>query len=192
MQFPLSLTFKVVALAPQISVMDANDNELCYVRQKLFKLRENISVFRDASKSQLISQIQADRIIDFSASYSFIDGEGNTYGSVKRRGFRSIWRTRYEIYEGTQSYTIQEGNPWVKILDGLVGEIPILGAFTGYFLNPHYDVIDTSGQTCYKLTKKPSFFGRRFILEKLTQSDEDDLLIVMSIIMMTLLERRRG
>ncbi len=192
MQFPLSLTFKVAALAPQISVRDTTDQELCYVRQKLFKLKENISVFRDESKTQLISEIHADRIIDFSASYSFVDTQGLSYGSVKRKGFRSIWRTRYEIYEGGQSYTIQEGNPWIKVLDGLLDEIPILGALSGYVLNPHYDVIDTSGKTCFTLRKKPSFFGRRFTLEKHTQSDEDDLLIVMSIIMMTLLERRRG
>ena len=192
MQFPLSLTFKVAAFAPQISVRDVSEQELCYVRQKLFKFKENISVFRDESKSQLISEIQADRIIDFSASYSFIDTEGNVYGSVKRRGFRSIWRTRYEIYEGTQSYSIQEGNPWVKVIDSIVGELPIIGAFTGYFLNPHYDVLDTSGKTCYTLRKQPSFFGRKFTLEKHSQSTDDDLLIVMSIIMMTLLERRRG
>jgi hypothetical protein len=173
-------------------VRDASDQELCYVRQKLFKLKENISVFRDESKTQLISEIHADRIIDFSASYSFFDTQGINYGSVKRKGFRSIWRTRYEIYEGGQSYTIQEGNPWIKVLDGLFEEIPILGALAGYVLNPHYDVIDTSGKTCFTLRKKPSFFGRRFTLEKHTQIDEDDLLIVMSIIMMTLLERRRG
>jgi uncharacterized protein YxjI len=192
MNFPLDFTFKVVALAPQFSVTDSSGAELCYVRQKIFKLRENIQVFKDSSQKQLLSQIQADRIIDFSAAYSFIDPEGLTYGSVKRRGLRSLWSTRYEVQDnGQDSYTIQEDNPWVKVIDSVLGEIPILGMFTGYMFNPKYNVINKQGQVCYVLSKQPSFFGRRFSLEK-CQATNDDLLIVMSLIMMILLERHRG
>lgn len=191
MNFPLSLTFKVTAFAPQIYVHDANGTPLCYVRQKLFKLKEHISVFKDETKEQLISEIHADRIIDFSAAYNFVDTEGITYGSVKRKGMRSIWRTRYEVQDENSNYVIQEGNPWTKVLDSLVGEIPIIGMFTGYMLNPHYDVIDASGECRYTLHKQPSFFGRKFALEQHGEN-EDDLLVVMSLIMMTLLERRRG
>jgi len=191
MNFPLSMTFKVAALAPQIYVHDAENVPLCFVRQKLFKLKENISVFKDDSKTQMITEIHADRIIDFNAAYHFVDTEGLTYGSVKRKGMRSLWRTRYEVQDENSNYTIQEGNPWTKVLDGLVGEIPIVGMFTGYMLNPHYDVIDASGRTCYTLRKQPSFFGRKFTLEQHGEN-EDDLLVVMSFIMMVLLERRRG
>lgn len=185
------MTFKVAALAPQIYVHDAEGTPLCYVRQKLFKLKEHISVFKDEGKTQLISEIHADRIIDFSAAYHFVDPEGTNYGSVKRKGMRSIWRTRYEVEDENSSYTIQEGNPWTKVLDSVVGEIPIIGMFTGYVLNPHYDVVDASGNCHYTLRKQPSFFGRKFVLEQ-HADNEDDLLIVMSLLMMVLLERRRG
>ena len=121
MNFPLSLTFKVAALAPQIYVHDASGAPLCYVRQKMFKLKEHISVFKDETKAQLISEIHADRIIDFSAAYRFVDPEGTVYGSVKRKGLRSIWRTRYEVQDENSAYTIQEGNPWVKVMDSVVG-----------------------------------------------------------------------
>ena len=192
MNFPLDFTFKMVAFAPQFSITDSSGAELCYVRQKIFKLRENIQVFKDSSQQNLLSQIQADRIIDFSAAYSFIDPEGMTYGSVKRKGLRSLWSTRYEVQDnGQDSYTIQEDNPWVKVLDSLLGEIPILGIFTGYLFNPKYNVVNKQGQTCYVLSKRPSFFGRRFTLEQ-RQATNDELLIVMSLIMMILLERRRG
>jgi hypothetical protein len=192
MNFPLDFTFKVVAFAPQFSVTNASGSEICYVRQKAFNLREKIEVFKDSSQSQLISLIQADRIIDFSAAYHFTDAEGLTYGSVKRRGLQSLWSTRYEVQDnGQDTYTIQEDNPWVKVIDGLVGEIPILNMFTGYFFNPKYNVVNKQGQTCYVLSKQPSFFGRSFKLEQ-RQATNDDLLVVMSLIMMILLERRRG
>ncbi len=191
MNFPLSMTFKVAAFAPQIYVQDANGNNICYVRQKLLKLRENISIFKDESKSEIISEIHADRIIDFSATYRFLDATGVEYGSVKRKGMRSLWKTHYEVFEQGLSYTIREGNPWTKVIDALLGEVPILGMFTGYFFNPHYDVTDNNGMLCYTLKKEPSFFGRKFTLTK-QQETGDDLLTVMSLIMMTLLERRRG
>ena len=70
-----------------------------------------------------------------------------------------------------------------------IGEIPLLGLLTGYILHPHYDVVD-SGTRHYRLRKEPSFFGRKFTLDKYTDS-QDDLLVVMSLIMMVLLERRR-
>ena len=193
MNFPLDFTFKFVALAPQFSVHDATGVQLCYVRQKLFKFKESISVFKDETKSELLSEIKADQIIDFSASYSFIDRAGLAYGSVKRKGLRSIWRAHYEIFEGDlHTYTIQEGNPWVKMLDSIFDDIPILGMLSGYVLNPRYDVVDQQGETCYTLYKKPSLIGRRFELAKKVDSDDDDILVMMSLIMMTFLERRRG
>ncbi len=69
--YPIKMTFKILALAPQIYVTDAAGNSVFYVKQKLFKLKENIQVFRDESQSQLLFTIQADRIIDWSASTIF-------------------------------------------------------------------------------------------------------------------------
>ena len=49
MQYPLELKFKVLALAPQISVTDAGGQQIFYVKQKLFKLKEAVTVFARAS-----------------------------------------------------------------------------------------------------------------------------------------------
>ena len=45
MQFPLQLRFKVLALATQIYVTDASGATVFYVKQKMFKLKEDIAVF---------------------------------------------------------------------------------------------------------------------------------------------------
>ena len=39
MNYPLNLTFKIVALAPQLSITDTAGNLHFYVKQKLFKLK---------------------------------------------------------------------------------------------------------------------------------------------------------
>src|SRR5262245_17006337 len=100
MNFPLQLSFKIVAIAPQFSVRDAGGNLLFYVRQKLFKLKEAITVFGDEAQTRPVFTIKADRVIDFSARYDIADTSGRYVGSVKRHGMRSLWRTHYEVYDG--------------------------------------------------------------------------------------------
>lgn len=75
----------------------------------------------------------------------------------------------------------------------MIEKIPIIGMFTGYFLNPSYSVKDESGQVIFKLKKMPSLIGRRFQLDRLVDiPDEEESLIILSYLMMVLLERRRG
>ena len=99
MNYPLTMTFKILAVAPQIFVRDANGTEIMYVKQKLFKLKEAINIFSDQSQSHQLYAIKADRIIDFSARYNFSDNQGLTLGAVKRRGMRSLWKASYDILE---------------------------------------------------------------------------------------------
>ncbi len=54
LQFPLTLRMKLMAVAPQFFVVDANEKPVAYIKQKLFKLKEAINVFE---KSEKISRI---------------------------------------------------------------------------------------------------------------------------------------
>ena len=70
---------------------------------------------------------------------------------------------------------------------------PILNFFTGYLFNPTYIVFSEPNNIVARLKKKPSFFGRNFEVEKLKEIDQDDQeRIVLGLMMMILLERRRG
>ncbi|MBD2682741.1 MULTISPECIES: hypothetical protein [Nostoc] len=194
MQYPLELTFKFWALAPQISVVDTQGNLAFYVKQKLFKLKEAITIFADTEQTRPLYYIKADRIIDFSARYDFTDSNGNYIGSVKRRGLKSLWRARYDIFDGdTTTLNIQEKNPWVKIADALFAEIPIVGMFTGYVFNPVYLVSRDDGTVVMRLEKIPTFLSRKFIIKAVDRlSDRQEQQILLSLMMMLLLERNRG
>ena len=92
-----------------------------------------------------------------------------------------------------QTMEIHEENGWVKVVDALLGEIPILGMFTGYFFNPSYIVSRMDNTQVARLKKQPAFFEGVFALEALTQmNDEDEAKIFLSVLTMTLLERNRG
>ncbi len=195
MNFPLSLSFKLLALANQIYVRDANGNLLGYVKQKMFKLKEDINIFADEQQTQMLFNIKADRMIDWSANYSFSDNRGNHLGSIKRQGMRSIWKASYDIFDsnGNQAYKINEESGWVKVGDALFGELPIIGMLAGYVFHPAYIVSRMDGTPIARLKKEPAFFEGKFILTNLSQlSTEEETRIVLGVLMMTLLERRRG
>jgi uncharacterized protein YxjI len=192
--YPLQLSFKILAIARQLSVVDSTGRLVCYVKQKAFKLKEAVTVFADEAQTQALYTINADRVLDFSARYHFTDSGGNTLGSVKRQGMKSLWRSRYDIMEGEQVVmTIQEANPWAKVFDSLLGEVPVLGMFTGYFFHPAYNVLRQNGAAVLRLVKEPAFFEGKFKLESLGPLNErEEVLAVLSLLMMVLLERARG
>lgn len=195
MQYPLNLSFKIVTFVPQIFVKDAAGMPVLYVRQKLFKLKEDINVYADPKKTQLLYNIKADRIIDWSASYHFTDRNGMEIGSVKRHGTRSLWKAHYRIFNSANPImTIKEANPFIKVADFIFSEIPLLGMLSGFVFHPAYIVNnDSDGRTVMRLKKLPSMFESSFVIEKepgLEQKDETTVLL--SLLMMLLLERSRG
>lgn len=195
MKYPLSFSFKILALASQIYVRDASGDQIGYVKQKLLKLKEDINVYADDSQTRVLFNIKADRVIDFSAKYNFTDASGTNLGGVKRKGMRSIWKAQYEIFDANGSHlmNINEENGWVKVLDALVGEIPVLGMFTGYFLNPSYIMTRQDGTPVARLSKEPAFFEGKFRMDLLASAEgEEETRVILSFLMMALLERVRG
>ena len=195
MNYPLKLSFKLLALASQIYIRDARGNVIGYVKQKLLKLKEDINVFADEQQTRHLFNIKADRLMDFSARYNFTDSNGRLIGSVKRKGMRSIFKANYEIFDatGTQVMHIHEENGWIKVADSLIGELPVIGMFTGYFFNPSYIVEWMNGTPAARLKKQPAFFEGVFEVERLgSLTEEEETRVLLSVLTMTLLERSRG
>lgn len=195
LNFPISFNFNISTLSNDFTARDAHGKIIAYVRQKMFKLKEDIQVFSDESRNQVNYKIKADKWIDFSTAYSFTDSTGKELGKVARKGWSSLWKANYHIIDQHQQlqYKIREENAWVKVADGLLGQIPILNIFTGYMFNPSYVVLDKHEQIVIRLKKDASFFGRKFTLSQVKPTDaDDDHRVMLSLMMLVLLERRRG
>lgn len=196
LNYPLDFKFKITTLSSDFNITDRNGNYVAYVRQKMFKFKEDVIIFSDESRSKELFRIKADRWLDFNASYSMTNQfDGQKFGRLARKGMRSFWKATYDVLDKNDQskFQISEDNGWIKFLDGLVSEIPLVGMFTGYFLNPSYSVKDSSGKVYFKLKKMPSLIGRRFQLDRLVDiPDEEESIVVLSLLMMVLLERSRG
>ena len=195
MNYPVKLSFKLLALASQIYIRDANGQLLGYVKQKLLKLKEDINVFADEQQTQHLYKIKADRIIDFSAKYNFTDAQGRSLGSIRRKGMRSIFKAHYLVFDENENQTmeIREENGWIKVADALLGQLPLISMFTGYFFNPSYIVSRMDSTQLVRLKKQPAFFEGVFALEPLTaMGDDEEVKVLLAVLTMTLLERNRG
>ncbi len=195
-QYPLKLSFKIMALASQATVTDAAGNTVLYTKQKMFKFREHVEIFTDKSKSTRLADIKTRKVIDWSARYESTDANGEPIGSVGRKGWRSIWRAHYDVFnpgDDTPDFTIREENPGAKIADSLLGEIPIVGFATGYLFHPRFLATRSDGKPAMRLEKKAAFWEGKFEITKVGElSAREELNLILSFMMLVLLERKRG
>lgn len=195
MNYPLSVSFKTFALGNQASVTDSTGSVIFFVKQKAFKLREAITVFTDATQSTPLCTIKTNKIIDFSAQYFFANMQGEELGSVKRAGARSLWKANYTTLDtgGNPVMQINEENGWVKVLDTLLLEVPLLGLISGYFFNPSYLVTRPDGSQVARIKKEKAMFEGKFTIEKLGEiAPEEELRFLLGCFTSILLERFRG
>lgn len=196
LDFPLTMRMKLLALAPQFYVSDKNNQPIAYVKQKLFKLKEDIRVYANEQQEQQLYAIHADRVIDFNAVYHMSDTQnGQNLGALKRKGMRSLWKAAYEVHDANDMplYTVSEESAFVRVMDALFSELPIIGALSGYVFNPSYLVKDQQGRTVMRMKKQPAFWEGVFKMEAFAPLPTlDKKRLMLSLFMVVVLERMRG
>ncbi len=91
---------QVFALTGKFRVYDPSGNQVLFSEQKMFRLREDIRVYSDESKTQEVLTIKARQIIDFSAAYDVMDSlTGEKVGVLRRKGWRSMLRDEWEVLD---------------------------------------------------------------------------------------------
>ena len=194
MSYPLTLRFKILAVARQLSVHDSEQRLLMYVKQKAFKLKEAITVYADEQQTKPLYRIAADRVIDFSATYNITDAAGTPVGAIRQKGMKSLWRSTYEIVRGEDVvFNVREENPWAKVGNSLFEAIPLVGALSGYVFHPSY-LISATGGDVLRARKQGAFLESMFTVERLATPlpPEDERLLLIGMVTTVLLERRRG
>jgi uncharacterized protein YxjI len=193
--YPLTLTFKFLTISSYMRVVDASGRLVSYVKQRAFRLKEDVTIFSDEAQTHPLYHIKANKIIDIGATYAITTADGRPLGAVRQRGMRTLWKATYDILDeaGNAVGLVHEQDPWVKILDGLIGEIPFVGFVIQQWINPTYLIDGADGTTCLRLRKRPSLIERRFTLEQdAPLPSRLDQLALPAVLMVVLLERGRG
>jgi uncharacterized protein YxjI len=95
-----------------------------YCKQKAFKLREDLRIYTDDSKSTELLHIATKSIIDFGAAYEVALPTGESLGTVRRKGMKSLIRDSWLIYnaEGAEIAKIEEDSQTKAIFRRLLGD----------------------------------------------------------------------
>lgn len=193
--YPLTLTFKFLTISSYIRVVDATGRLVSYVKQRAFRLKEDVTIFADESQTVALYHIKADRIIDIGATYRVTAADGRALGAVRQRGMRTLWNATYDILDDTGNALglVHEQDAWVKVIDSLIGEIPFLGFVIQQWINPTYLIDGADGVTLLRMRKRPSLIERRFLVEQdAPLPPRLDQLALPAVLMVVLLERGRG
>lgn len=118
---------KVLTLAgAKFHVYDSAGNLIGFSKQKAFKLKEDIRVYRDESMQQEFLTIAARSIIDFSAAYDVTDARsGRRLGVLKRAGLASMLRDKWMVFDEGENQigSIEEDSVFLA----LVRRLPYVG-----------------------------------------------------------------
>ena len=71
--------------------------------------------------------------------------------------------------------------------DSLLGEIPVIGLLTGYFLHPRYRISRPGAEAAaFRLHKKRSFLETSFHIEKLeaTVGEGEEMVVTLGVLML--------
>lgn len=193
-KYPLQLKFKITTLANDFTVKDNSGKTIFYVREKLLKIRDHVKVYSNTSKEVQLYDLVSNKLIDFQQTFTITNSKQQVIGKVRKKTFQSFVKVTYNIQNpnGELEYTIREKSALVRFFDSIFGELPIIGFFSGYVFHPQYFVKDANQRTVMKLEKKPSFWGRKFTIEKLTSKPINEEQIILSLMLLILQQRSRG
>jgi uncharacterized protein YxjI len=149
---------QVFALAGKLRFYNPNDDLVLYVEQKMFRLREDIRLFSDESKTQELLLIQARHIIDFSAAYDVIEAaSGQKVGVLRRKGLRSMLRDEWEVLDAADQ-------PIGMLFEDNLGQALLRRFLLGSLLPQNYD-LTIGDQRVADLRQKFNLFAYQMILD---------------------------
>ncbi len=139
-EFPTYLLRRqAIALTGKFRFYDPAGRMIMFSEQKMFRLREDIRVYSDESKSREVLSIKARQFMDFSAAYDVVDTELNQKaGVLRRKGLRSLLRDEWEVLDASDNVIGQ-------LFEDSVGLALLRRLLLGTWLPQNYDL--TVGET---------------------------------------------
>ncbi len=136
----LTITQKIHPISNRDVITADDGTELCHVKAKKFRLREELVLWKDDSEHQSYARVKARSVIDFAGAYDVFDDAGELVGTLRRSGLRSLLRVRWEIVDAHEQpiATVTEDRLLLAVLRRL-GDIPVPLRFT--FTTPDGTVI---------------------------------------------------
>ncbi len=129
----------------RVSMLAADGNSegapLVQVQQKRLKIREQIDIFGDDGRNELVLQLKAKSVFEMRGRSEVRLADGTLIGQLQKEFGKSLLRSTWEILDpaGRIVATAEESSMFIAILRRVWGQIPVVGAVP-FMLPFHFDI----------------------------------------------------
>lgn len=148
-QQTLHLKQRITMMVNQYEVLasDSSGNPgdlVAFAQQKRMALKEQVTLYADSSKSQIVAGFKARQMIDLGATYDVTDASGATIGSFRKDFAKSLLQSTWHLEQ-----------PSVGVITGKERNLAValLRRFLFSFLPYHFDFV-RQGVPAFSVNKK--------------------------------------
>jgi len=131
---------QVMALTGKFRIYNPSGEMVMFSQQKMFKLKEDIRIYADETRTQEILSIQARNVLDFAAAYDVVDPLLNQKVDVlRRKGFSSMIQDEWQVLDAADQPVgvLREDSLTLSLLRRLL---------LGSLLPQNYDILIGQGR----------------------------------------------
>lgn len=131
-RFEVSQRFRLMVNQYDVAALDGSrPGPVAFVHQKRMKLKEQIQVWTDKSKSQLLCTIKARKMMEIRSGYDVTAPDGSPIGVLQKVPGKSILRSTWTIHDSSGKIaTVTETSMAIALLRrgmNMLGGIPFVG-----------------------------------------------------------------
>jgi uncharacterized protein YxjI len=133
---------------------------LAFAQQKRMAFKEQVTFYRDDTKSQAVFSFKARKTIDLGSGYDVFDAEGQPIGWFKKEFGKSLLRSSWQLSGAGLDADGTERSPMIAVIRRVWDFIPVVGGIPLPFIF-HFDFTDrASGQPVLSVERKISVRDR--------------------------------
>lgn len=133
-RFEVSQRFRMIVNQYDVTALDGpSAGPVAFVHQKRMKLKEEIQVWTDKTKSQLLCTIKARRMMEIRSGYDVTAPDGSSIGVLQKVAGASLLRSTWTMHDASGKIAMVNETSMAiallrRLMNMLVG-IPVIGPF---------------------------------------------------------------
>lgn len=175
-------------LGASFHVFDENGQVIAYCQQKAFKLREDIRLYTSESKTETLLTMKARSVIDFGVTFDITLPSGESIGSLRRKGLKSMFRDSWLLYSpaGVELATMREDSGTMAVLRRLHEAFALLSP-------QKFQITKSDGTLVATLRTHFNLFVYRLGVSVHTEDEEvDELMVLAAACLIAAIEGRQS
>ena len=167
---------------------ESMQNMIGYSKMAALKIKEDIRLYSDESKSTELLIIKQKGILDFTGGFSIVDGQtGESLGTLRRKGMKSILRDSWVLTDDKQNV--------IGSLGEESGGLALIRRFIPYLtlLFPQQFHLRVNGaKGAVKYTQKMNPFVHKLLVSGVKSSGVDPRIAAAAAILLVAIEGRQS